>query len=120
MTVKHKPEYVRSRDLAMLIEAHIAEHEDSNVHELARRAGVSPRAITKVLRFERNYQTLWFADRIMLAIGGHINELDTVRIAPKQNRSKQMKQLKRLQRSKPRQRRRSGPPTTMKAKERAR
>lgn len=80
-------EYVRTRELADQIRRYLNEH-DTNNYELARRAGVSPRAITKVLNMERPYQTVRFADRIMLAMGQHISELETVFRRRKQNRSK--------------------------------
>jgi hypothetical protein len=89
-------EYVRTSELAREIEAFFDEHEDAHPHQLARRAGVSPRAISKTLARERPFQTVWFADRIMLAMGRHISELRTHFLEPKQNKSRCRRQRGRI------------------------
>ena len=73
-------EYVRSSELAERISGWLSRHalEGENHCTLARRAGVSPRAISKVLAGEREFQTLWLADRLMNAMNGHVAELEVV------------------------------------------
>lgn len=70
-------EYVRSSDLAELIEEWTRVN-DSHYHELARRAGVSPRAISKILNNERQFQTVFLADRLLVAMDRHLIHVDTV------------------------------------------
>ena len=70
-------EYVRSIDLARLIEDWLRRKEMS-IDNFAERAGVSARAITKTLRRERPYQSIFFADKVMMAMDLHICELKTV------------------------------------------
>ena len=75
-------EYVRSRQLASEIESWLAADEDRTYHRLAELAGVSPRAVSKILTGVRRYQTVYLADRLMMAMDRNITQLPTVRRNP--------------------------------------
>jgi hypothetical protein len=66
-----KREYVLSRHLAAEIEAWVVAN-NSNYHQLARRAQLSPRALRIILGRQRRYQTIFLADRLMIAMGKYI------------------------------------------------
>ena len=70
--------HVRTEDLARVIEEWLACDEQRNYHHLAERAGVSPRAVSKVLRRERPFQTVHLADRLLLAMDRSLAELEII------------------------------------------
>jgi len=75
-------EYVRSCDLAECIEEWVnAKPEERSYSLLADAAGVSTRAINKVLTATPYVQTIFLADKLMTAMDRHVIELDTVKLA---------------------------------------
>jgi hypothetical protein len=70
-------EYVRTEDLAREISGWLARTE-STYHDLAASAGVSPRAVNKVLYRETEFQSAALADRLMHAMGANLDQLRTV------------------------------------------
>lgn len=74
-----RPEYVRTAELAREIRVWLDADETRNYHALAEAAGVSPRAVSKVLNIERPYQTVFLADRLMTAMDRGVEELHIVR-----------------------------------------
>lgn len=82
-----KREYVHTEQLAARIEEWLVKHAAAGetLQSLARAAGVSPKAIRKILARERPYQSVWLADKLLIATGGSLYELDTVWLQPSQN-----------------------------------
>lgn len=70
-------EYVESGQLAQMIESWLGK-EGNSQEALADMAGISRRAISKVLVRERPYQTIWLADKIVCAIDEDLSYLDSV------------------------------------------
>ena len=62
-----------------MIEEWLADSGERTYHHLAERAGVSPRAVSKVLRRERPYQTVYLADRLLLAMDRSLAELEIIK-----------------------------------------
>lgn len=88
MPVKTQPltrEYVDNEDLAQALESWFSRQEcsDASGRSLAGQAGVSPKALGKVMRRERRYQTVFLADKLLTAIGAHISELPTLWLSPR-------------------------------------
>jgi hypothetical protein len=77
---KHKTrEYVRSAELAALMDAWLAKPAHGPTL-LAQRAGVSDRAVGKVLREQEDWPwtALDMADRLLTAMGLHLAHVETV------------------------------------------
>lgn len=79
-------EYVRASELARVIEEWLDGGEERSINGLARRVGVSKRAITKILHRERPYVSVYLADRVMVAIDRHICELAVLMRAASENK----------------------------------
>lgn len=71
-----KKEFVPSAALADEINEWVKRNE-SSYHELARRSGLSPRTVSKILHGETRYQSIFTADSLMLAMRKFIYHLPT-------------------------------------------
>lgn len=67
-------EYISSADLAAEISTWL-QSTDSNYHQLARRAAISPRLLRFIFTGQRRYQNIFIADRLMTAMGKYIYHL---------------------------------------------